>query len=405
MQRTDPRPLSFAMKAAVVFAAFFAPIGGCDCSTSLEGGTSCESEVDCDGTAVCFEGRCVPPSEASDGGVVLDGAMANGDAAACREISSESSVQSALVDIIAIIDNSGSMTEEAIQTRDNINRFAEIIAESGLDYRVVLISRPEEDENGVCVPAPLGSGAPSCMSGPDGRLLAVHEEVESRNAPELIVDLYPRYRDFLREDAVKVFMWITDDQAARGYSADSIRERLADLGPSGMFDRQIHNAIVGYYGDTPSTWASESAGECESLARVGSVYMRLAGCFDNDDALIEGCTPGLTARVCEENWSTIFEDIARGVVEGVPVACEFAIPAPPTNLVIDFGEVAVSFTSDDGTTDLVRTTASACSDRGWHFDDEATPTNIVLCPELCRAVQSTPGASVDIGLGCLAPLQ
>lgn len=381
---------------------------GCDCSGTL---ATCGIDADCADGLVCRDGVCVASGADAGGGggdaggQGRDGGGGGVDSGTCRDISAESTLQASAVDIIVIIDNSGSMTEEAIQTRDNMNRFAEIIDMSGLDYRVVLISRPGETNNGVCIPAPLGSGMPECVSGPEGRLLAVHQAVASRNAPDLIISLYPMYRDFLRPEAVKAFIWITDDES-RDYTADSFRAALAGLEPEGMFDRQIHNAIVGFYGDTPDTWSSSSAGSCSSLARVGSTYLRLAQCLTNSNEPIEGCIEGRSARVCEPVWTSIFEDIAAGVIAGVPVACDFEIPEPPEEMTLNLDDIRLTYEAGDGTRNTLdrAATEAACSDRRWHFDDPDAPTRIILCPDLCRAVQADEGARIDIGLGCFPVL-
>ena len=55
----------------------------------------------------------------------------------------------------------------------------------------VLISRPDGD-TGVCMPAPLGSGEPDCGSGREGRLLAIHQAIGSRNAPDMQVVTFLR---------------------------------------------------------------------------------------------------------------------------------------------------------------------------------------------------------------------
>ena len=44
------------------------------------------------------------------------------------------------VDIVFVIDHSASMREEMVQVRANVNRFAERMADAGLDYRVVFMT-------------------------------------------------------------------------------------------------------------------------------------------------------------------------------------------------------------------------------------------------------------------------
>ncbi|MCB9600945.1 MAG: hypothetical protein H6720_11415 [Sandaracinus sp.] len=382
-------------------------LGACDCGSNPSP-ARCDVDTPCEGGESCVDGLCVPNPDASTDGAPTDAPSTDApppdvpmvDAGPCRAISGESTLEPSPVDILVMIDNSGSMTQEAEQTRANMNRFAEILGMSGLDYRVVLISRPDGD-TGVCIPAPLGSGEPDCGSGPEGRLLAIHQAIGSRNAPEIMLARYPDYVDFLRPEAVKVLIWITDDQA-RDTTADAIRANLAALEPAGMFDDTIHNAIVGFYGDTPATWGDEGAGMCGSLARVGSVYLRLAGCYDNDDMPIAECTPGLAARVCETDWTEIFEGIAAAVVRGVPVQCEFPMPAAPDGMTINYEDVRVSYTRGDGTNEALMRVAdeAACTDGAWYYDDPAMPTEVRLCPALCTRVQADEGARMDVGLGC-----
>src|SRR5919106_452701 len=81
----------------------------------------------------------------------------------CSSIGPDASAAPRLVDIIMAIDNSSSMTEEIVSVQDNINaHFADLLDQSGVDYRVILVSEygRAADER-VCIQAPLG-GSPTC---------------------------------------------------------------------------------------------------------------------------------------------------------------------------------------------------------------------------------------------------
>lgn len=358
----------------------------------------------------CTAGRSseVPSIDAGlrdDGNVGDVGART--DAGPCEEISAESRVEEVPVDIIVVADNSGTMSNELMQVRQNVNLFAELIGASGLDYRVVFITAPNDSfgQNGLCIPPPLGTGPPDCTSGPEGRLRAIHRFVFSNNAPEVMLSTYPMYADFLRPDAVKAIIWITDDESR--VTADSVRESLAALDPAGMFDRTIHYAIVGYYGETPSTWSDRRTGSCDSLTGVGLTYLRLATCRTNGDLPIDGCTEGRTARVCETDWRPIFESIASGLIASVPIVCEFDIPAAPRGHELDLDEIAITWRSGDTVhTGLTRVAGpDACTPTGWHFDDALAPSEIRLCPALCADVRAVTEARIDIALGCFPFLE
>jgi hypothetical protein len=58
-----------------------------------------------------------------------------------------------------------------------------------------------------------------------------------------------------------------------------------------------------------------------------------------------------------------------------------------------------------GTFGMARATSrSACSTApegwAWHYDDEASPSSISLCPNACATIRSDPAARVDVELGC-----
>ena len=58
-------------------------------------------------------------------------------------------------DILLVIDDSGSMTEEMTQIKTNVNTFASKIGGVGLDYVVIFIVKKGTSGNTICVPPPL----------------------------------------------------------------------------------------------------------------------------------------------------------------------------------------------------------------------------------------------------------
>jgi hypothetical protein len=220
--------------------------------------------------------------------------------------------------------------------------------------------------------------------------------------PQQVLDAYPMFADFLRLDAVKVFLWISDDDPDT-HTADAFRAALDGLSPSGMFARTIHNAIVGYYGDgSPADWSNPAAGTCDGLARVGEMYLRLVDCLDDVGGPVAGCEVGRRARVCETNWTPIFDTIATGVAEGVPIACDLSIPELPGGVTVGASDIDVTYTRGDGGAEpLLQVGRPAeCVESGYFLDDLAAPTRITLCPALCERVRADPSARVDVGTGC-----
>ncbi len=303
------------------------------------------------------------------------------------------------VDVILVADNSMSMGEEAAQVAEGINTFVATLGASELDYRLVVVSEVR-GWAGICVPPPLGSADGLCGVGATGRFLPIDARVESTDGPAVFLRHYPEIRDFLRPDAVKVFLWITDDDAAM--SSDGFRSALASLEPEGMFGLTLHHAIVGVHGDTFETWAQPSAGACPTYARLGRFYLRLAQCRTDTNLEIPDCTWGTVARVCETDWSRTFDAIAartERVLITDPVTCTVPLPAAPPERVLDVSRVVVTYRSADATTVLPpRTSRASCE--GWRFDDDGRPTAIVLCDSACRRVQADPEARLEISVAC-----
>src|SRR5262245_27178640 len=102
-------------------------------------------------------GACGPTSRGDDDGDDGSGTPdANTgpttDACIFVAVPYEATQATAPVDILWVIDNSGSMGEEEDRVQDNMNNFAMSIAASGVDYHVIVIT----DTGHVNVPPPLG---------------------------------------------------------------------------------------------------------------------------------------------------------------------------------------------------------------------------------------------------------
>jgi hypothetical protein len=59
----------------------------------------------------------------------------------------------------------------------------------------------------------------------------------------------------------------------------------------------------------------------------------------------------------------------------------------------------VTYRSGAESTLVPRASAGRCSG-GWRFDDETSPGAIVLCPDVCRRVQSDPAAEIELTVAC-----
>src|SRR5688572_11439416 len=84
------------------------------------------------------------------------GSSGAGGVAACASVTEKAELSRMPLDIVFMLDVSASMIEQMAAVKQRINEdFAQIIEDSGVDYRVIMIAPYASD--GFCVPAPLGS--------------------------------------------------------------------------------------------------------------------------------------------------------------------------------------------------------------------------------------------------------
>jgi hypothetical protein len=115
-------------------------------------------------------------------------------------VATQTKAEHPAVDIVVVIDTSGSMDEETAQVKQNINAFAHSIGGGGLDYNVIMIARKPSASGssfGICVPPPL-AGA-NCADTVTFHHLDIL--VDSTNSLRLLLDQYPNYAKWLRASA------------------------------------------------------------------------------------------------------------------------------------------------------------------------------------------------------------
>ena len=310
--------------------------------------------------------------------------------AACA--SSTLTATKAMVDIIFVIDTSGSMTEEIVQTKKNINDFAQTIGKSGLDYQVIMLAQPGVAGNSVCVPPPLGGA--NCASNPP-TFQHIPVGIGSKDSLSKILSTYDsatpnlNWAKYLRPTATKVFVEITDDNSALAFA--SFETQLLAKLPAGMFGtaqnrKYIFDSICGW--TDPS--APLSAMKCPTAVNIGAEYQNLS--------LL---TKGIIDSVCKADYKAVFQNIAKGV-SGL-LGCQFNMPVSNGNP-IDPTKVLVYFTPGSGPsvnfTQVTDPSKCAQFPDGWYFDNNAAPTKILLCAGACATVGSDASGKVDILVGC-----
>jgi hypothetical protein len=303
------------------------------------------------------------------------------------------------VDIIFAIDNSGSMTFEAQEVQDNMNAFATQIVNAGLDVRVVMISiggppvAPpfpwESGTNGVCIPPPLGTGL--CPFHLDANFIGedsnppgyqrVDDEVGSHDALEKFLQHYQSYKPTLRQNAIKFFVVVTDDES--DLDAVSFTDSVNALDPGFLDDWRLFGIFC--------------TGTCNNLlacAATGAIYMQLVQ-----------QTGGVAGDLCvgQSDFQGVFTTLAEGVNAARRLDCQWEIPDPPPGETFAVNKVNVLYTPGGAgaAQTIYKVEASACGPQGgWYYDDPTNPTYVRVCPATCSTIQNDWDGKIDILFGC-----
>jgi hypothetical protein len=336
------------------------------------------ADNDLDGLLDCADPDCAPEVRCGnfDGGMRTDRGFEE-----CSGVDYNAETRNAPIDIIWVIDNSGSMSEEAAQIQMRLNSFVAAIDAAGIDdYHVALITTL----GFVDVPEPLRSDAE--------RFRFIDTNVQSTDSFQWALDRIPRNADFFRRDAVTHFVFVTDDESDMAYEIfrDQMRTELGHPFTA--------HAVVSPPGSThmpagfPFTLPGCSSTTGGEAAENGDRYWELAL-----------ATGGLQLSICTNDWTELFNQLLASVAVAMRIPCSFDIPVPDegtfqsnlVNLVYTPSSTGVPVT-------IPRSSTGDCLGDGftWVYDDPITPTAILLCTSACTTVDGDPGGAIRIQLGC-----
>lgn len=368
--------------------------------------------------------------------------------AACSSAVVTAEVERLPVDIIWLVDNSTSMQPAIEQVQAGLNDFANLLGGRGmLDYRLIVLSLRGQGASTsgpsryrVCIPEPLAG--PGCADNPP-RFSQVEIDIRSTQPLEQFLGSLgqtPGYlasddrgsapwRSLLRDGATKSIVFVTDDnarmveRAGGGYTSGSPGdpmvtmewfEQTADtsmgsnpwssrtlpegiLRPvwGGLFDGYVVHALYGYGSETdPSVRCNYPGGG--SPPSSGPTYSAMVA-----------ATGGVRARICEGSaaWGPFFDQVATAVERTSRIDCAVDIPDPPMGMAFQRDRINVLLRSMSGADTVGKVAGEGdCGARGgWYYDDEANPTQVILCPATCDDAQPSAGESrtLDIQFGCL----
>lgn len=385
-------------------------VAGCNCGPG-EGGTGGAGGSGAAGGAGKNDGG---------GGGGGGGNFFNPDAS-CAAVKAQGTLGKRPVDIIVVIDNSPSMTAEIIGVEQNINsNFAQIIAGSGLDYRVIMLAKhgSATANQSICISKPL-SGNLTCtppaakpVNGP--RFFHYDIEISSFDSLRKITQTYNMpdpsgqaqqgWSQWLRPDALKIFIEITDDNET-GVNSTMFETTLFALTPkqfgSAAARNYLFHSIIGVVGKASSAdpylpGEPVVTGLCK-LPDGGS-----GGAVNNGPQYqaLSKLTGGLRFPICDPSkYNTVFQKVAEGVVNGAQVSCDFAIPAPPAGFSLS-NRIVVLYTPGAGGAQqsfTQVTNAGTCLATSSFYVNAG---RVVFCPATCTEVKADTLAKVELLFTC-----
>lgn len=317
------------------------------------------------------------------------------------------------VDVIFVLDNSGSMREEIESVEKNINEnFTKIMDEARLDYRVVMLSKHGEGtpfDSDICVASPL-SGT-SCAPVPaqpalTERFKHYDSEISSGDSFREVLQTYNRpdphgfaphgWSGWLRPDAFKVFIEISDDEPSLPDAASFDQSLLALVPPhfgSPGNRNYIWHSVVGIYpkSDVSSPYfANEPLQplQCSTAEKPGTEYQKLS--------LVTG---GLRYPVCAfENYDAVFRAAAIKTIEDADIDCSLRLPIAPDGKTVLMEKSALQLTDDQGVRRTIRRVEGPANCGADNF--YATETSIELCPALCAVVEGMERGTLSVFTDC-----
>lgn len=322
---------------------------------------------------------------------------------ACHVVSEQASLTKKPSDIILMIDNSGSMREEIEGVERNINEnFADILSQSGVDYRVILISEHgASSSRRICIKAPLSGTDCSPIPQnpvPTERFRQLDTFVDSHDPLLVATNTYDRWKGWLRPNSFKTFIVVTDDES-HDMTPRAFENALFGFAPEDTFGSAdernfVFHSIIGIEQKDPPNEAY-GPDEAKNSTRCGTAQH--AGGRYQDLSIWSG---GLRFPVCEtSSYDAVFRATAQDVIERSRVACEFTPPPVPPGKTYDQAYIAYTpGNSGDEQIFLEVPDVASCNDKGFTRDPETD--ELALCPSTCAKVEADETANIAVLFSC-----
>lgn len=220
-------------------------------------------------------GSVVDPADTNSGD---DNSLPGGPAVSEKESVEQFKVtfnsEAAPLDMLWVIDNSGSMSQEAALVRKNFDAFLAALNKS-TNFRLLLISQQSTSGTGVSIPSSFDSNTHK----------QINYTVGSTNGTQILVDKLKTFpAGFLRQDSKKIVVFVTDDNSS--ISSSTFLNSLMSQQAWSAKDISV------------SSFIGIDAKVSPCMAKTGAVYKDLAM-----------QTGGQIYNICSEDWSAHFNDL------------------------------------------------------------------------------------------------
>jgi hypothetical protein len=432
------------MKIRIHYAAVAAALVG-----TLLVGYACSDETSATGAATTSGSPNGPGGTGGTGGSgatggtggsagqnLMVGGGGSGTGGACASEILEADIKLKPADIIFVIDNSGSMTEEIQAVESNINiNFAQIIGASMVDYRIIMLTTHGNGSLDVCIGPPL-SNTVDCNGPPvenPGLFYHYSVNVQSHDSLCKILNtvygsmgggegdefgLYPGgWINLLRPEAVKVFVEITDDGIVCTWNGNTYNDQdqlMPGQQVAVAWDQDLLGLAPGQFGTV-----AQRNYLFYSIVGLPPNPNNMSGAYEEFEPAVLGTCPSAVAPGTGYQWlskgtevlrypmcntmsyDAIFQDIAAGVVEGTQLPCEFAVPEPPPGQMLDLDSLSVLYTPGDGGPleefeKVASLAACGTADDKFYIENDT----IYLCPAACDKVTADQMATVQVKVEC-----
>ena len=127
----------------------------------------------------------------------------------------------------------------------------------------------------------------------------------------------------------------------------------------------------------------------------------------NDISAGGGTTKSFTIDTANQNTNQQFL-MALNAIRGASLGCQYKIPVPTAGM-LDYTKVNVQYSPGGGgpAQDFPKSDDKAhcpATGDGWYYDNNAAPTQILLCDKTCAKVGADSTGTVNIVLGCQTKL-